>query len=96
MVSGNILRIGVLNSGNHQGTFNCSVTGSGLSVSGTLDLTVTGEKKYSVYLQVMSIVCYYHCCAILYWLYVACHSAIHHNTCIDCIVPVITENEPYI
>ena len=44
VVSGNRLRIGVLNSGNHVGMFTCSVTGSGVSVSGTFDLTVTGEK----------------------------------------------------
>ena len=63
MVSGNRLRIGAISSSLHGGTFRCNVTGSGVSVSGTLDLTVTGEKKYSVYLQVMSIVCYCHCCA---------------------------------
>ena len=44
VVSGNRLRIGVLNSGNHVGMFTCSVTGSGVSVSGTFDLTVTGQK----------------------------------------------------
>ena len=43
VVSGTRLRIGVLNSGNHEGTFTCSVTGSGVSVSGALDLTVNGE-----------------------------------------------------
>ena len=45
VVSGNRLRIGVLSSGNHGGTFRCSVTGSGVSVIGTFTLTVTGEEK---------------------------------------------------
>ena len=64
VVSGNRLRIGAISNGLHGGTFTCTVTGSGMSVTGTLDLTVTGEKKYSVYLQVMSNVC-----CIWYWLY---------------------------
>ena len=51
VVSGNRLRIGVVNKWNHGGTFNCSVTGRGVSVSETFTLTVTGEKTYSVYLQ---------------------------------------------
>ena len=45
VVSGNRLRIGAISSALHGGTFTCSVTGSGVPVSGTLDLTVTGEKK---------------------------------------------------
>ena len=45
VVSGNRLRIGVANTGNHQGTFRCSVTGSGVSLEGTFDLTVEGEFK---------------------------------------------------
>ena len=43
VASGNRLMIGVLNSGNHQGTFTCSVTGSGVSVRGTFSLIVNGE-----------------------------------------------------
>ena len=46
MVSGNRLRIGAITNSLHGGTFTCTVTGSGVSVSGTLDLTVNGEKKY--------------------------------------------------
>ena len=62
VVSGNRLRIGVLSSGNHGGTFRCNVTGSGVSVNGTFTLTVTGEDNCSVYLQDMSHVCYCHGC----------------------------------
>ena len=43
VVSGNRLRIGVLNSGNHGGMFTCHVTGTGMSASGTFSLTVNGE-----------------------------------------------------
>ena len=54
MVSGNRLRIGAISNSLNGGTFTCTSTGSGVSVSGTFTLTVTGEKKYSVYLQHMS------------------------------------------
>ena len=60
VVSGNRLRIGAISNSVHGGTFGCSVTG--VSVSGTFTLTVTGEEKYSVYLQDMSHVCYCHGC----------------------------------
>ena len=65
VVSGNRLRIGAISNGLHGGTFTCRVTGSGVSVSGTFILTVTGEDKYSVYLQDMSHVCYCHVCTIM-------------------------------
>ena len=42
VVSGNRLRIGAISNSLHGGTFTCTVTGSGVSTSGTLDLTVTG------------------------------------------------------
>ena len=42
-VSGNRLKIDVLNGGNLQGTFTCSVTGSGVSVSGAFSLTVNSK-----------------------------------------------------
>ena len=58
VVSGNRLRIGAISNSLHGGMITCSVTGSGVSVSGIFTLTVTGEKKYSVYLQNMSNVCY--------------------------------------
>ena len=45
VVSSNRLRIGAITNSLHGGTFTCTVTGSGVSVSGTLDLSVTGEKK---------------------------------------------------
>ena len=61
-VSGNRVRIGAISSSLHGGTFTCSVTGSGVPVSGTFTLTVTGEEKYSVYLQDMSNACYCHGC----------------------------------
>ena len=63
VVSGNRLRIGVLSSGNHGGTFRCSVTGSGVSVDGTFNLTVTGEKK------VLSLPSGYVTCVLLPWLH---------------------------
>ena len=62
VVSGNRLRIGAISNSLHGGTFRCSVAGSGVSVNGTFTLTVTGEEKYSVYLQDMSHVCYCHSC----------------------------------
>ena len=63
VVSGNRLRIGVLNSGNHGGPFGCSVTGSGVSVDGTFTLTVTGEEK------VLSLPSGYVTCVLLPWLH---------------------------
>ena len=48
VVSGNRLRIGAITNSLHGGTFTCTVTGSGVPVSGTLDLTVTGEIKFIV------------------------------------------------
>ena len=62
VVSGNRLRIGAISNGLHGGTFTCSVAESGVSVSGTFTFTVTGEEKYSVYLQDISNVCYCHGC----------------------------------
>ena len=88
MVSGNRLRIGAITNSLHGGTFTCSVTGIGVSVSGTFTLTVTGEEKYPVYLQDMSNMCYCHGCTNMvlairslsvshltwYWLYSSCYN----------------------
>ena len=48
VVSGNRLRISVLNTGNHEGTFKCSVTGSGVTLSGAFSLTVNGETTATI------------------------------------------------
>ena len=55
VVSGNRLRIGVINKDRHRGAFICSVTGSGVSLKGTFDLTVDGELETSAkYLEIPS------------------------------------------
>ena len=55
VVSGNRLRIGVINKDRHRGTFICSVSGSGVSLRGTFNLTVDGELETSAkYLEIHS------------------------------------------
>ena len=76
VVSGNRLRISVLNSGNHGGMFRCNVTGSGVSVSGTFTLTVIGEKSTQSTFRICHMCVTATVAPIWYWLYIACQSAI--------------------
>ena len=72
VVSGNRLRIGVINTGNHNGVFTCSVTGSGVSLSGAFDLTVNGETTAT-----------FQCCHVLHsqFILILCHGNVH-NVCV--------------
>ena len=75
VVSGNRLRIGAISNALHGGTFRCSVTGSGVSVSGTFTLTVTGEESTRSTFRICHM-CVTAMVAPICYLYIACQSAI--------------------